>query len=158
MDIEKRLQRLEDEAEIHRLAARFSDAVNERDVPAFVDLWAREGADWTIGPPLASRAEGREAIAAMIEGLYGLEQYFMQLTHSGVVALDGDRATARFAVREHGRGAASFYDNLAVYNDELVREPDGWRFAKRTYSYRFLNQAPFVDDAFPVSDPAKPEK
>jgi len=154
MDIEQRLRRLEDEAEIHRLAARFSDAVNERDVVAFAATWAREGAVWTIGPPLESRAEGLGPIVGMIERLYGLERYFMQLTHSGVVTLDGDRATARFAIREHGRGESSYYENLAVYDDELIREAGIWRFASRTYSYRFLNQEPFADDVFPVASPA----
>jgi hypothetical protein len=142
---------LEDEAEIHRLAARFSDAVNERDVPVFGRLWADEGAVWSIGPPLAARAEGREAIVAQLGSLYKLERYFMQMTHSGVVTLDGDRATARFVVREHGRGDGTYYENLAVYNDELVREAGRWRFAKRTYVYRFLNQKPVDEAAFEVT-------
>jgi ketosteroid isomerase-like protein len=150
-DIEKRLRALEDEAEIHRLAARFSDAVNTRDVAAFAGLWASGGAIWTIGPPLASQAEGREAIVAMLDRLNQIERYFMQMTHSGVVTLAGDRATARFIIREHGRGDGTYYDNLGIYNDELIREADGWRFAKRSYTYRFLNQKPFEDDAFDAS-------
>jgi len=150
-DIENRLRFLEDEAEIHRLAARFSDAVNTRDLAAFADLWASAGAVWIIGPPLASRAEGREAIVAMLDRLYQIERYFMQMTHSGVITLVGDHATARFIIREHGRGDGTYYENLGVYNDDLVREADGWRFAKRSYAYRFLNQTPFDDDAFDAS-------
>jgi ketosteroid isomerase-like protein len=148
--IEERLRRLEDEAEIHRLAARFSDAANEQDGEAFMSLWAREGAVWQIGKPLPSRAEGLAAIAALLASLTKIQRYFMQMTHSGVVTLAGDRATARFIMREHGRGDGTFYDNLAVYNDILVREPGGWRFLERHYSYRFLNQQPFSDDAFPA--------
>ncbi|QIO36900.1 nuclear transport factor 2 family protein [Bradyrhizobium sp. 1(2017)] len=150
-DIERRLRALEDEAEIHRMAARFSDAVNARDLAAFAGLWASAGAIWTIGPPLASQAEGREAIVAMLGRLNQIERYFMQMTHSGVVTLAGDRATARFIIREHGRGDGTYYDNLGIYNDELIREADGWRFAKRSYAYRFLNQKPFDDDAFDAS-------
>ncbi|WP_218850300.1 nuclear transport factor 2 family protein [Sphingobium sp. CR28] len=37
-EIEARLRALEDQAEIQRLAARFSDAVNERDLEAFAEL------------------------------------------------------------------------------------------------------------------------
>ncbi|MBS7542484.1 nuclear transport factor 2 family protein [Ancylobacter oerskovii] len=150
-DLERRLRALEDEAEIHRLAARFSDAVNERDLAAFGRLWAEAGAVWSIGPPLTSRAEGREAIVGLLESLYKLERYFMQMTHSGVVTLDGDRATARYVVREHGRGDGTYYENLAVYNDELVREADGWRFATRSYVYRFLSQKPVDEEAFEVT-------
>lgn len=155
-DVESRLRILEDEAEIYRLAARFSDAVNERDVVAFVQLWAEQGAVWRIGAPLASVAEGREAIGAQLKNLNRIERYFMQMTHSGVVQLFGDRATARFVIREHGLGDGSYYENLAVYNDHLVRQHDGWRFAVRSYSYRFLNQKPFDEMAFEVSpgDPA----
>jgi hypothetical protein len=147
-NLETRLRFLEDEAEIHRLAARFSDVINERDVAAFTRLWAAEGAVWTIGPPLASTARGREAISTLLQNLFGIERYFMQMTHSGVVTLNGDRATSRFVMREHGHGEGTYYENLAVYNDELVREVDGWRFIKRVYIYRFLNQKPFDEVAF----------
>jgi hypothetical protein len=51
-------------------------------------------------------------------------------------------------MREHGHGEGTYYENLAVYNDELVREVDGWRFIKRVYIYRFLNQKPFDEVAF----------
>jgi hypothetical protein len=38
--MESRLQAIEDRLEIQALAARFSDAVNERDIDAFSMLWA----------------------------------------------------------------------------------------------------------------------
>ncbi|MDP9995193.1 hypothetical protein J2W30_006226 [Variovorax boronicumulans] len=154
-DIEQRLRALEDEASIHRLAARFSDAVNERNEEAFVQLWSPNHAVWRIGPPLPSLAEGRDAITALLRTLYGIERYFMQLTHSGVIEVVGDRATARFVIREHGRGSDTYYDNLAVYNDELVREKSGWCFAQRSYTYRFLNQKPFDETAFDVAPVAR---
>lgn len=151
--IESRVRALEDQAEIQRLAAQFSDAVNERDNASFLGLWANAGAVWEIGKPLASRAEGKEAIAALLEGLFKIERYFMQMTHSGVITLAGERAAARFVIREHGRGGSTYYDNLAVYNDILVRESEGGRFLERRYSYRFLDQNPFKGDAFPAASP-----
>ena len=75
----------------------------------------------------------------------------MQMTHSGVIEIKGDRATARIVERERGRGESTYYDCLAVYEDVLVREADGWRFAKRFYQYRFLDQSPFGGEAFPVT-------
>jgi SnoaL-like protein len=86
---------------------------------------------WEIGPPLRSRAEGIDEIIAMLERLFQIQRYFLQMTHSGVVTIDGDRATARFVERERGRGDGTHYDNLAVYDDLLVREPGGWRFLER---------------------------
>ncbi|KAB1085359.1 nuclear transport factor 2 family protein [Neorhizobium galegae] len=152
-DIEAALRLVEDQLEIQQLAARFSDAANERDVVAFEAVWASQGAVWEIGDPLPARAEGRQQIVELNKQLMKIERYFMQLTHSGVITLDGDRATARFNIREHGRGENSFYDNLAVYNDVLVREPQGWRFLQRSYSYRFLDQGPFGGVAFEVLTP-----
>ena len=149
--LEARLKAIEDRLEIQGLAARFSDAVNQRDVAAFTQLWASNHPIWDIGPPLPSRAEGKDAIVAMLQRLYQIERYFMQMTHSGVIALDGDRATARFVVRERGKGDGTYYDNLAVYDDILVREPEGWLFLERHYRYRFLDQTPFAGDAFPVT-------
>ena len=149
--LEARLRAVEDRLEIQALAARFSDAVNERDVAAFAQLWASDHPIWEIGPPLPSRAEGKDAIIAMLKGLFQIERYFMQMTHSGVITIDGDRATARFVERERGKGDRTYYDNLAVYDDVLVREPGGWRFLERHYRYRFLDQTPFEGDAFPVT-------
>jgi hypothetical protein len=114
-------------------------------------LWASDHPIWEIGPPLPSRAEGKDAIVAMLQGLYQIERYFMQMTHSGVITIDGDRATARFVERERGKGDGTYYDNLAIYDDVLVREPGGWRFLERHYRYRFLDQTPFAGDAFPVT-------
>ena len=149
--LEARLRAVEDRLEIQALAAKFSDAVNERNVAAFAQLWASDHSIWEIGPPLSSRAEGRDAIVAMLNGLYQIQRYFMQMTHSGVITIDGNRARARFVVRERGKGDGTYYDNLAVYDDLLVREPGSWRFLERHYRYRFLDQSPFAGDAFPVT-------
>jgi hypothetical protein len=68
-----------------------------------------------------------------------------------VITIDVDRATARLAVRERGKGDGTYYDNLAVYEDVLVRETGGWLFLERHYHYRFLDQTPYAVDAFSVS-------
>jgi hypothetical protein len=57
-NLEARLRAVEDRLEIQALAARFSDAVNERDVTALAQLWASDRPIWEIGPPLESRAKG----------------------------------------------------------------------------------------------------
>lgn len=148
--LEERLKAVEDELSIRNLVARYTDAVNQRDIGAFRGLWA-ENAVWEIGPPLQSRAEGLDEIVALLSRLLQAEKYFMQMTHSGVIEIKGDQATARFAERERGRGESTYYDCLAVYEDVLVRETDGWRFTKRFYHYRFLDQSPFGGEAFPVT-------
>ena len=151
--IETRLRAVEDELAIRNLAARFSDCCNERDYCGFADLWSARGV-WEIGPPLPARAQGVDAIVAMLRALLTPQISFMQMTHSGVVQIDGDRATARFVEREHGMGEAAFYENLAVYNDELVREADcKWRFVRRSYVYRYLDDSAFSGKVFPLAAP-----
>jgi SnoaL-like domain len=147
--MESRLQAIEDRLEIQAVAARFSDAVNERDIDAFSMLWASGTPVWDIGKPLQFRAEGLEAIVGMLRRLLQLKRYFMQMTHSGVVTIHGDRATARFVERERSREDGSYYDSLAVYNDVLVRKRGGWRFLERHYQYRFLDEEPFTGGVLP---------
>ena len=91
MNIQARLRAVEDQLEIQGLAARFSDAVNERNVEAFRRLWKSDCPIWEIGPPLQSRAEGIDEIVAMLRGLMQAERYFMQMTHSGVIEIKAIR-------------------------------------------------------------------
>jgi hypothetical protein len=150
-NIQARLRTVEDQLEIQGLAARFSDAVNERDFEAFNRLWCSDRPVWDIGPPLKSRAEGIDQIMALLRRLMGIERYFVQMTHSGVIEIKGDQATARFVEQEWGRGESTYYNCLGVYEDVLLREAGGWRFAKRSFHYRFLDQSPFGGDAFPIA-------
>ena len=99
--LEERLQAVEDELSIRNLVARYTDAINQRDLADFRQLWT-DNAVWEIGPPLQSRADGIDEIVALLSRLLQAEKYFMQMTHSGVIEIKGDRATARFVERERG--------------------------------------------------------
>lgn len=152
-DIESRLRALEDELAIRSLATRFSDCANERDYDGFATLWT-EDAIWEIGEPLPARAQGLPAIVEMLRRLLTLQRGFTQMTHSGVVRVDGDRAIARFVEREHGAGETTYYENRAVYNDALRRGADGtWRYTRRSYVGRILDDGPFGGKIFPLSAP-----
>ena len=148
-DLAERLKKIEDELAIRNLAARFTDAVNERDVDAFRTLWT-DDAVWEIGPPLQVSAQGIDAIASMMTRLLELKTLFVQLTHSGVVTFTGeDTAIARFTERERGKGDHDYYENLAIYRDELVRQANGWRFKCRFYEYRYLDTSTFTGSSIP---------
>ena len=154
--VEERLQAVEDELAIRSLAARFSDCANERDYEGFADLWTAR-AVWEIGPPLPARAEGVFAIVAMLKRLLGPKRMFIQMTHSGIMEIRGNRAIARFVERERGKGGnangeVTYYENLAVYSDELMREADGvWRFSRRVYAYRYLDCSASGGTVFPLT-------
>ena len=153
LDLERRIGLVEDELAIRNLAARFTDAVNERNVDSFRQLWT-DDAVWEIGEPLSARAEGVEKIVGMLIRLLEPKSLFIQLTHSGVITFSGpDSAFARFTERERGKGLYDYYENLAVYRDELVRGANGWRFKRRSYEYRYLDTSAFSGAAFNAADP-----
>src|ERR1700690_4140344 len=91
-----------DEMAIRGLAHAFADAVNQRDAAAFESLWDDDGV-WEIGAPLHSIAEGSTSIAAQFLKLWNAMEFFVQQVHSGIVTIDGDRATSRWSVQETGR-------------------------------------------------------
>lgn len=143
------VQRLTDEAEVRALAAAFSDACNRGDVADFRKLWT-DDAVWEIGDPLPAQAVGIAAIAQMLEGLLAAWEFFVQMTHSGVVTIDGDHARARWTVQEtaRGRGGDRCYNNFALYEDEMVRTQAGWRFTRRKYDYIYLDDAELHGKSF----------
>src|SRR5260370_2406361 len=110
--LEERLQAVEDELSIRNLVARYTDAVNQRDLAAFRQLWT-DDAVWEIGPPLQSRADGIDEIVALLRRLLQAEKYFMQMTHSGWIEIEGDRATARFVDADRGPRDSTCYDTDA---------------------------------------------
>ena len=147
-----RLERVVAEAEIRNLAAQFSDAVNYNDPDAFSALWTADSV-WEIGEPYVRRANGRTEIVALLRRLRQQWAFFVQLTHSGVIEFaGGDVATARWSVREVARSpdGAQSYDNLAIYEDRLEKAGGVWRFARRSYHYIWLSDAPLVGRAFPL--------
>ena len=68
-NVEQTVERLAIDAEIRGLAARFSDAVNRRDLGAFGDLFADDGV-WEIGEPFPSRAAGKQNVTTMLRNLW----------------------------------------------------------------------------------------
>ena len=132
-----------DREAIRDLGYRFADACNRRDAEAFRALWTPEGV-WTISEPKPFRGEGIETILQTYGYLLGLWDFFVQFPHAPVVTLDGDRATCSWSMAEHANNAArgEGYFNYGMYDDRLVRTPDGWQFASRAYTYIYLDETP----------------
>jgi ketosteroid isomerase-like protein len=127
---------------IRELIEAYSDALNLRDFTALAKLFMAD-AVWQVDAPFNLRFEGAE-IARNIAGMVANFPFLMQMTHGIVVEIMGDRAKARSTVHEVGQAAdgASGLDSVGIYYDELVRTPDGWRFAARRFHGLYLNAAP----------------
>ncbi|MFC9914488.1 nuclear transport factor 2 family protein [Streptomyces sp. NPDC127197] len=147
-DLEQTLQRIVDENEIRDLVARFVDTCILGNHDGFRELWAEDGL-WEIGAPFNARIEGIEAIVDMLHRLRDERTYFTQLIPTGVIEIDGDRASARWPVREVAQGPGeTYYDNLAMYFDSFTKINGEWKFARRSYKYMWLNTEPFAGTAF----------
>ena len=85
---------------------------------------------------------GREAAAERIQGLRSTFPNLIQLLHSGHVVIDGDRATAEWYLSETaGTADGASFAFTGTYQDELVRTPDGWRFARRVFTFLYRGKA-----------------
>ncbi|HLG86589.1 MAG TPA: nuclear transport factor 2 family protein [Alphaproteobacteria bacterium] len=143
-----------DRASSDRLAVRelielYSDAVTRRDWSTAGAAFA-EGAVWTIGGPTNVALRGRAAITKGIADMVEAFEVFVQMTHSIVVELDGDRATARTIVNGFGRlrdrSAGTF--TLGTYHDALIRSGKGWLFLSRRFEPIFIDTAAPPGTAF----------
>jgi hypothetical protein len=136
----EKMDLVSDELAVRQLVARFSDVCVVDDTEGFRSLWAPNGV-WEISAPFPTKAEGVDNVVALYTQLRSPFEVFIQMAHSGVVQIDGNRARARWVMQEVGRNLQTGrnYNNFGLYSDSLVRLPEGWRFAKRSYQYLWLD-------------------
>lgn len=128
------MQRVQDELAIRSLAAAYTDAVNRRDGVGMAAVYAPEGE--LHSPAAGAPVVGIDKLAKRFRRLVEVDREFLfQMTHSGVVEIDGDHAQARWWFSELKKPAGMGYEYiLGTYQDDVVRLDCGWRFAKRVVS------------------------
>lgn len=136
-----------DEAAIRALTARFTDAVNRRHPAELAALFEEEGV-WVV--PGFGDTTGRQAIAGLLADLLGRFTFLVQMLHSGVVEVDGDKARARwylseFAATEDGSG----WRFVGVYQDDHVRVEEGWLFERRRFDFLYRGPADASGKRYP---------
>lgn len=142
------LQDIADRFEIEELRAEFTDAVMMNDHDRLASLFLDDGA--VRIPDVGMEAVGREQIRAFGEQREARFDLFVQTTHPGHVAVDGDDASGRAYLSELIRmpdGASHL--NYALYHDRYRRTPDGWRFVERVYEIRYLDTTPLPGGPVP---------
>jgi uncharacterized protein (TIGR02246 family) len=121
-----------DELEIQALADSYSDAVRRGDAEQAAATYADDGVLMAFtGPEIV----GRPAIAKALARVLSPMTFVMQTCAGGIIQVDGDRATARWSVTEwmNRRDTDEVRVMLGVYEDLIVRTPQGWRFARRRF-------------------------
>ncbi len=125
-----------DRARIRELTARYNRAFDDGDPEGFAATFTEDGVMEVTGGPTTT---GRAALAEMCRHTpYGI----VHVTVDAIIEVDGDRAvqdvTLLVVNRPPPDGPAdkrtSRLQRSGRYRDELVRTPEGWRFARRTAS------------------------
>lgn len=146
MDLEQRLQRLEDREEIRTLAARYTFAVDNRDLAAIESCFARDAQFRSKDGVL--NAVGRAAIMRQFDGRFAALGPGAHYTHDHVVWFGDDAPDAAYGlVSSHAELFRKGRPMLASmrYEDRYVREDGAWRFADRLLSFLYyLNTEDYV--------------
>ena len=138
LELEERLQRLEDEREITQLIARYGPLVDSGSADDVAELWTEQG-EYDVD---AMHLRGHEELAAMVGSR----------AHQGLIHAGSAHFLGPVVVRLHGDEAVAVCYSLLVVNAptddkpaggfvvrrstahhwELSRTPAGWRTTRRT--------------------------
>jgi len=158
--LEERITRLEDESAIRQIVARFADACVVGDYEALCNLWTPDTenlATWILSEPFPMTAKSRDQIKEMCDKLGPTREFFHQGVGSGVININGNKASARWIMREVARGPGErYYANYAVYEDDMEKRDGQWYFVKRHFHYNFLDSSKFEGTSFALDLKQKP--
>ena len=127
--LEARIRRLEDIEEIRALCIAYGFYGDQRDFPAYAKLFSEAGI-WS-GP--SGDFRGPSEILAMLEAATWPDGASCHLIANPIIDVSGDTATARvtwtyLSASAEGRPQVG---GVGHYTHAFVREPAGWRFARR---------------------------
>jgi ketosteroid isomerase-like protein len=130
---------MSDEFEIQQVLNTYSVTASLGQIDAMAATYTADGI-WEV-PDIGLRCEGHAAIKAAGEGVTATIEYFIQLNSPAIIKVNGDRATAQSMIRECGKykGKQVALEVLGMYQDELVRTADGWRFATRKFTAKGMH-------------------
>jgi hypothetical protein len=132
--LEDRIQRIEDELAIGQLRARYCHLLDDRDWPAFIDLFTADG--------LFQGLEAVQGHAALMEffsrRVPKLAQDFWHFCTNGTVEIDGDTARGRITLEYLSVSDGVSYVSAGHYDDVMVRQDGRWRFRSRIITFYYL--------------------
>src|SRR3546814_5094944 len=120
-----------DKLSIYELAAAYTDAVNRMDWAAMAQVYCETG-ELRLGD--APAIIGRDAIRNAFERLMCHDRnYVFQMTHSGLVEVDGSTARGRWWFSELKKPTDGPPEYLfGVYEDRMDRTEAGWGFDRKS--------------------------
>jgi len=135
---------MDDAVLIQNLINAYHEAGSMGDYERMIATFAPD-AIWEFsqsGRQFVGLAAIRDAVAAFTGPL----EYVAQINAPAVIAVDGDKATARSSIRESGKfaGRDEGVEAFGIYHDTLVRTANGWHFARRTFDLRWMHRVPIL--------------
>jgi ketosteroid isomerase-like protein len=129
-DLAVRLERVEAELALHRLAYDYCIGADHRDLARWQQVWTAD-AVWQISPDRAFT--GQEAITAAVQGQWQAFPVMQHSTANHVVTVTGDTATGQCDVVVQVQLAdGRWIIGGGAYADDYRREGGTWRIARRT--------------------------
>lgn len=128
-ELAARLDRVESQLALHRLAHDYCVAADQRDAARWARVWTAD-AVWATGPDQAFT--GVEAIRDAIERQWDIFPRMQHSTANHVVTIDGDTATGRADVVVLAQlPDLRWIIGGAIYEDDYRRVGGDWRIARR---------------------------
>lgn len=133
---------MSDREDIQQLINRYTDGCNRQDWPQVMATFAEDGI-WEVQ---GNEIQGHANIQPAMAGFLTQMDYFTQTASAPVITVDGNRATARTTIRECGKfaGRDEALEILGFYEDEIVRGPAGWQFARRRFNGFGMHRFPLM--------------
>jgi ketosteroid isomerase-like protein len=122
-----------DEIAIQQTINRYSDGASRADWDQVMSTFTPDGI-WEI-PALNASYQDHAMIRKVMAAFVGQMAYFVQINAPAIIAVAGNKATARSFIRECGKFADrdEALEVLGRYDDQLVRTSEGWKFTRRTF-------------------------
>ena len=133
-----------DEIAIQQLIKKYTEGASRADYEQVASVYAPDGV-WEL-PAFQVKFEGREAIKKGMADFLATMDYLIQINAPAWIQIDGDRATARSTIREGAKftGKDESVEVLGVYNDDLIRTPEGWLCERRIFTRSAMNSTALV--------------
>lgn len=146
--LEARIDRLESESALRRLAAEYCHGADKWNLERFLGVWT-DDAVWVLSDVVSY--VGRDAIARVVERQWEAFVRYSHWTTNHVVEVVGDHATGECDVDvtvllHSGR----WVRGGATYVDEYRRVDGRWLISRRDVRHRFDIDAPPTDEEMPV--------
>jgi len=123
-----------DEHDIQQTISRYHEGASTPDLEQLIATFLPDGT-WEV-PAFRFLCHGHDEMREVMAAVLAPIEYLVQVNAPAIIAVDGDVATARTLVRECAkyRDEPGLVDVVGQFVDELHRTPDGWRFARRTFT------------------------